>query len=57
MFAFLIVLLLIANAYLVWRIADQLPDIVFRLAEIQRDIAEVRRNTEQDGDRTDESDA
>ncbi len=43
---FLIMLLVLANVYLVWRITDQLPDIVFRLSEIQRDIAEVRRHFE-----------
>lgn len=41
---FLILLVLIALTYLVWRIVDQLPDIVFRLGEIQRDMAEIRRH-------------
>ena len=36
-------LLLAAIAYLLWRITDQLPDLIFRLGEIQRDVAEVRR--------------
>lgn len=40
---FLSFLVLLAIAYLVWRVTDQLPDLVFRLSEIQRDIAEVRR--------------
>ncbi len=35
--------LLLAIAYLLWRISDQIPDILFRLSEIQRDIAEIRR--------------
>ena len=39
-------ILLIALVYLVWRISDQLPDILFRLSEIQRDIAELRRRSE-----------
>ena len=43
MLEFLSVLLLGALVYLVWRIVDQLPDIVFRLGEIQRDISEMRR--------------
>ena len=43
MLEFLGVLLLGALVYLVWRIVDQLPDIVFRLGEIQRDISEMRR--------------
>ena len=36
-------LALLGIAYLVWRIADQLPDLIFRLSEIQRDVAEIRR--------------
>ena len=28
--------------YLVWRIMDLLPDAIFRLSEIQRDIADIR---------------
>ena len=43
---FLSFLLLLAIAYLLWRISDQLPDVLFRLSEIQRDIAEVRRRGE-----------
>lgn len=39
-------LLLAAIAYLLWRISDQVPDILFRLSEIQRDIAEIRRRSE-----------
>ena len=37
-------ILLLAIAYLLWRISDQIPDILFRLSEIQRDIAEIRRS-------------
>ncbi|MEE4281117.1 MAG: hypothetical protein V2I41_04180 [Pseudomonadales bacterium] len=43
---FLSMLLLAAIAYLLWRISDQVPDILFRLSEIQRDIAEIRRRSE-----------
>lgn len=39
-------IVLLAIAYLLWRISDQIPDILFRLSEIQRDIAEVRRRGE-----------
>ena len=39
-FAFL---LLAVIAYLIWRISDQLPDILFRFSEIQKDIAEINR--------------
>lgn len=45
--AFLSFLVLLAIAYMLWRIMDQLPDVVFRLSEIQRDIAEIRRNQQQ----------
>jgi len=41
----LTIILLIAIAYLLWRISDQIPDILFRLSEIQRDIAEIRRTS------------
>lgn len=41
-------IVLLAIAYLVWRVTDQLPDLIFRLSEIQRDVAEIRRRlTEQ----------
>jgi hypothetical protein len=36
-------LVLLAVAYLIWRVTDQLPDLIFRLSEIQRDVAEIRR--------------
>ena len=39
-------IVLVAIAYLIWRISDQMPDILFRLSEIQRDIAELRRQME-----------
>jgi hypothetical protein len=42
--------LLLAIAYLLWRISDQIPDILFRLSEIQRDIGEIRRRTDKDDD-------
>ena len=40
---FLTLIAVIIIAYLIWRISDQLPDIMFRLGEIQRDVAELRR--------------
>ena len=36
-------LVLLAIAYLLWRVTDQLPDLIFRMSEIQRDVAEIRR--------------
>ena len=41
---FLLLIALIAIAYFAWRIVDQLPDIVYRLSEIQRDLADLRRH-------------
>lgn len=47
---FLSFVLLVIVAYLLWRISDQVPDILFRLSEIQRDIAEIRRQGEASSD-------
>ncbi len=44
---FLVFLLLVGIAYMLWRIMDQLPDVVFRLSEIQRDMAEIRRGMQE----------
>ena len=41
-FAFIGLLLLIAIAYLLWRISLDLPDIVFRIADIHREITSIR---------------
>ena len=40
----LTILLLAVIAFLLWRISEALPDIIFRLSEIQRDLAELRRD-------------
>lgn len=48
-FSFLVLLVI---AYLLWRVTDQLPDLIFRLSEVQRDVAELRRSlSEQGGDK------
>jgi len=47
---FLSFIVLLGIAYLLWRVTDQLPDLIFRLSEIQRDIAELRRRTSSDVD-------
>jgi len=39
---------ILASAYFLWRISEQLPDLVFRISEIQRDMADLRRSREQD---------
>ena len=43
---FLIFVAVIVIAYFAWRIVDRLPDIVYRLSEIQRDVADLRRLAE-----------
>jgi hypothetical protein len=45
-------LVLLGIAYLLWRVTDQLPDLIFRLSEVQRDVAELRRSL---ADRTDDA--
>ena len=58
---FLILVAVVVIAYFAWRIVDQLPDIVYRLSEIQQDMAEVRRRLGDDrvadDDRSDADDA
>ena len=39
---------IVASAYFLWRISEQLPDLVFGISEIQRDLADLRRNSNQD---------
>ena len=46
------VLLLAGLTYLIWRITDQLPDLIFRISEIQRDVAELRRAFDDSRDST-----
>lgn len=50
---FLSFLVLLAIAYLIWRVTDQLPDLIFRLSEIQRDVADIRRRLADQGPATD----
>ena len=49
---FLSFIVLLGIAYLLWRVTDQLPDLIFRLSEIQRDIAEIRRRTSGESEST-----
>jgi hypothetical protein len=49
--SFFIFLLLAVATYLIWRITDQLPDLIFRISEIQRDVAELRRAIDDSQDR------
>ena len=48
-------LVLLAIAYLLWRVTDQLPDLIFRMSEIQRDVAEIRRAQTDGGSPTEPS--
>lgn len=41
---------ILASAYFLWRISEQLPDLIFRISEIQRDLADLRRNNEENKD-------
>ncbi len=45
-------LVLLGIAYLLWRVTDQLPDLTFRLSEVQRDVAELRRSLAEKADDT-----
>ena len=49
---FLSFIVLLGIAYLLWRVTDQLPDLIFRLSEIQRDIAEIRRRSSGESEST-----
>ncbi len=52
MFSFLTFVGVAALCYLAWRIMDLLPDAIFRLSEIQRDIADIRRKLTENGPET-----
>ena len=47
---FLSFIVLCVIAFLLWRISDQIPDVLFRLSEVQKDIAEMRRQGERADD-------
>ena len=47
LFSFLVLCLI---TFFLWRISDQMPDVLFRLSEIQKDIAELRRQRETSDD-------
>ena len=46
--SFLTFLAVVVIAYFAWRIVDQIPDMIYRLSEIQRDVAELRRRLADD---------
>ena len=43
-------LVLCVIAFFLWRISDQMPDVLFRLSEMQKDLAVLRRQGEQPDD-------
>ena len=43
-------LVLCVIAFFLWRISDQMPDVLFRLSEVQKDVAEMRRQGKQPSD-------
>ena len=43
-------LVLCVIAFFLWRISDQMPDVLFRLSEVQKDVAEMRRQGEPSDD-------
>jgi hypothetical protein len=43
-------LVLCVIAFFLWRISDQMPDVLFRLSEMQKDLAVLRRQGGQPGD-------
>ena len=50
MMGFLAFLVLCVIAFFLWRISDQMPDVLFRLSEMQKDVAELRRQSEKPSD-------
>ena len=50
MMGFLAFLVLCVVAFFLWRISDQMPDVLFRLSEMQKDVAELRRQSEKPSD-------
>ena len=50
MMGFLAFLVLCVVAFFLWRISDQMPDVLFRLSEMQKDVAELRRQGEKPSD-------
>ena len=43
-------LVLCVIAFFLWRISDQMPDVLFRLSEVQKDVAEISRQGKQSND-------
>ena len=48
MLSFVTCIAVLGIAYGIYRLVDQLPDLLFRVSEIQRDIADIRRKLVED---------
>ena len=48
MLSFVTCITVLGIAYGIYRLVDQLPDLLFRVSEIQRDIADIRRKLVED---------
>ena len=55
MLSFITCIAVLGIAYGIYRLVDQLPDVLFRVSEIQRDIADIRRKLVEDESDTGES--
>ena len=48
MLALIATIAICTGTYFLWRISELLPDLIFRVSEIQRDLADLRRSSEED---------
>jgi len=55
MLSFITCIAVLGIAYGIYRLVDQLPDVLFRVSEIQRDIADIRRKLVADEREPDEA--
>ena len=55
MVSFITCIAVLGIAYGIYRLVDQLPDVLFRVSEIQRDIADIRRKLVADEREPDEA--
>ncbi|HBP14135.1 MAG: hypothetical protein VYC36_03660 [Pseudomonadota bacterium] len=55
MWSFITCIAVLGIAYGIYRLVDQLPDVLFRVSEIQRDIADIRRKLVEDERESDEA--
>ena len=48
MWSFITCIAVLGSAYGIYRLVDQLADVLFRVSDIQRDIADIRRKLVED---------